>query len=230
MATTFMNLSLPTPTVTLGPAWATQLNLALEAVDAHDHSDGKGTRVKTAGLNINADLTFNTYKAFGLMSTQFVDQTAAPLSGSTNALSLHSHSGNLYWVNGSGVAVPITSGAAVVSTPGTTKVLQYNEITATPAIDPITLLPIPFVDADNDVVQAIIASSGSIQVTLPLANSVAAGRLYIIKDASGTSETWPLTVYASGSDAIDGASSLDISSNYEAVFLVSDGNSKWFAV
>ena len=88
MATTFMNLNLPTPTVTLGPEWANQLNAALEVVDQHDHTSDKGQRVPTAGLNINEDLDFNSNKALALQSTQYTEQASA-LSGATNAASLH---------------------------------------------------------------------------------------------------------------------------------------------
>jgi hypothetical protein len=49
MATANMNLSLPTVSVTIGPTWATQLNTALETVDVHDHTSGKGVQVPLPG-------------------------------------------------------------------------------------------------------------------------------------------------------------------------------------
>ena len=55
-----MNLSLPVPTSTVGPAWASQLNTAVEVVDDHDHSSGKGKKVTPAGISINADLDINS--------------------------------------------------------------------------------------------------------------------------------------------------------------------------
>ena len=90
MATPLMGLDLPTPTVTLGPAWATQLNAALEVVDAHDHSTGKGTKVPTGGLNINADLDFNTFGLLQVGHLRFSD-IVTPLTGSTNTEKLHAY-------------------------------------------------------------------------------------------------------------------------------------------
>ena len=59
MATTNMNLTLPTVSITVGPEWATLLNAALTDIDAHDHTSGKGVKITPAGLNINADLELN---------------------------------------------------------------------------------------------------------------------------------------------------------------------------
>ena len=61
MSTTYMNLNLPTPTITLGPAWATQINTAIESIDSHDHTDNKGALIPTSALNINANLDFNEF-------------------------------------------------------------------------------------------------------------------------------------------------------------------------
>src|SRR5690606_39067729 len=109
MATNFMNLTLPVPTVTLGPDYALQNNTAFEAIDSHDHTSRKGTKVPTAGLNINANLNFNGFKPFGLLSLQLNSQSA-DLSGAPHANSVFAKSGNLYFTNGSGTVVQITTG------------------------------------------------------------------------------------------------------------------------
>lgn len=218
MATTFMNLSLPTPTVTLGPAWASQLNAAMEVVDAHDHSSGKGTTIKTAGLSINADLTFNGY---GATSVSYLSLTAQPssLSGIDYSQQLYSHDGDLWYTNSSGTPVQITAGGSVSPTPGAVDVLEYDTITSNTTL------------TDLDVVmQGVTSTSSSITVTMPLAASVTAGRLFVIKDFSGNSETYPITIAAAGSDVIDGALTVDLDSNFGAKFLVSDGNSTWSAI
>jgi len=110
MSTPFMSLDLPTVSVTLGPTWASMLNTALTSVDSHDHTTGKGVQVPTAGININADLTYNSvYKATNVKAVGLTSQ------GSTLSDQgvISNVGGNLYWNNGSGVAVQITSGTGL---------------------------------------------------------------------------------------------------------------------
>lgn len=109
-----MGMVLPVPTQTLGPEWATEVNEAFDTVDLHDHTAGKGTPVPTAGLDINADLSTQSNKITDLKSTQYEDQGAA-LSGAPEANSVNSASGDLWWTNGSGVAVQITAGNSVAT-------------------------------------------------------------------------------------------------------------------
>jgi hypothetical protein len=66
-------------------------------------------------------------------------------------------------------------------------------------------------------------------ITLPLGASLSAGKQYIIKDESGLAGAfvnYRVTVVASGSDLIDGQSSLIIALNYGAVNVIWTG-SKW---
>jgi len=46
-----MNMTLPIPTVTLGPEYANQNNAAFLVTDSHDHSSGKGVPVPTSDLH-----------------------------------------------------------------------------------------------------------------------------------------------------------------------------------
>jgi hypothetical protein len=116
--TSYMGLSLPSVSVTAGPAWATALNAAFSAVDAHDHTSGKGTPVPSAGLNINSDLSFGGYNAAGLRSARFSSQPAA-LAETYDLGCLSNVGGDLYWNNGSGTAVQVTSGGSVAGASGT---------------------------------------------------------------------------------------------------------------
>ena len=111
MSTPNMLLTLPTVSVTTGPQWATLTNGNWSTVDAHDHSSGKGVRIGPAGININADLPFNSHSATNLTSALFVSQggTLATLNA------IYSSGGNLYWNNGSGTPVQITSGSALAA-------------------------------------------------------------------------------------------------------------------
>ena len=101
-------LAKPAVGTTTGPQWATDLNTSIDAVDGHDHSTNKGIRITPAAVNINADLEFNDNSATELKNIIFSTVTAA-----TTSYSVYQASGNLYWRNGAGTAVQITTGSAV---------------------------------------------------------------------------------------------------------------------
>jgi hypothetical protein len=214
--TTFLNLTLPTPTVQIGPTWASQINAAFEVIDEHDHTSGKGVRVPTAGLNINADLDFNLNAALNLEFGSFQNRTTSP-SGSTFARAVSVFQGNLYFTNGSGVAVQITDGGSIISSPGNAQVFQTQAVSSNLTIGP-----------SDTFVYLIVDTTADREITLPLANAVTAGRIYIIKDSSGQSNTNNITVSAAGSDTLDGESSQILNSNYGSWTLVTDGVSNWY--
>ena len=170
MATNFMGLNLPTVSTTIGPDWASNLNVAIESIDSHDHTSGKGTKVPAAGLNINTDLNFNNIKAYDLFSTQFTSQPST-LTGATNALSLHVSGGNLYYTNSAGTAVQITSAGAVVSSPNAIQSYELQSVTGN-----ITIL------AAATPSFFLVDTTASRTITLPLAINVASGRVYKFKD------------------------------------------------
>ena len=216
MATTFLNLELPTVTVTLGPTWATQVNAAFEVIDSHDHSSGKGVKVPTAGLNINADLDFNEQAALSLKLVNFEDQLAAP-SGTSFASSMSTFSGDLYYTNDSGVAIQLTDGGGIVSLPGNAQIVEPQNVASD-----LTIAP------SSTFVYLIVNTTASRSITLPEASAVTAGRIYIIKDATGTANTNNITVNRTGSDLIDGLSTQVLDSNNGSWMLVTDGDSNWF--
>jgi hypothetical protein len=116
--TPFMGLEIPIVGVELGPAWAQDLNVALESIDSHTHAPGYGNLVPTAGLNINADLSFASYNATALRSTRYINQLAA-LSLGTDINCIYVVGGNLYYNNGVGSAIQLTlNGTINVSTIG----------------------------------------------------------------------------------------------------------------
>lgn len=213
--TPLMDLVLPTPTVTLGPEYAVENNDAFEVIDGHDHTSGKGKPVPTSGLDINADLNFNESKAYALLSTQFDDQSAA-LSGALNAGSVYTVNGNLYFTNGSGTAVQLTDGGSPITVPSSASSFEYT----TTAGD-LTIAP-------SDTFVAIsVDTTASRTITLPLAAAVAAGRIYNIKDGNGLALTNPITIARQGSDTIDEATSLTMSSGDGSVMLIGNGVNTW---
>lgn len=109
-----MSLTLPVVGSTSGPEYAELNNAAFEEIDVHDHTSGKGVKVPTAGININEDLSFAGFSPTSLESAVFQEVAGTPASRS-----VYVSSGNLYFKNGSGTAVQITSGSSVAGTPGT---------------------------------------------------------------------------------------------------------------
>ena len=112
MATSGTNITAiakPAVGTTTSPTWATNLNTTIDAVDDHDHSTNKGIRITPAAINVNADMEFNQNSASELKNLIFDSSVTA----ATTSYSIYQASGNMYWRNGSGTAVQVTSGGAV---------------------------------------------------------------------------------------------------------------------
>jgi len=107
--TNITSIAKPGVGVSVGPTWATDLNTTIDAVDNHDHSTNKGVRITPAGINVNADMEFNQNSASELKNLIFDSSVTA----ATTSYSLYQASGNLYWRNGSGTAVQVTTGSSV---------------------------------------------------------------------------------------------------------------------
>lgn len=216
MATPNMLLSLPTVSVTIGPDWANQVNAAFETVDAHDHTSDKGARITPAALDINADLDVSGQVFYNFKSIRFQDQTST-LTGSANSNALYTVNGDLYFTTGAGSAVQITSGGSIVTTPSSAQTFETIAISG-------DLL----IGNSDTFVYIIVDTSANRQITLPLASGVSAGRIYIIKDASGLSNDNPITVTTQGSDSVDGASFQQLESTYGSWTLIGDGSANWY--
>ena len=98
ITTPTMGLQKPEVSITDGPAWATALNASLDTIDTHDHSVGNGSKITPSGLNINNNLSFNSYLATNAGGYQFA-LSAAPTEN--NLLYLDT-SGNLRYKNAMG--------------------------------------------------------------------------------------------------------------------------------
>lgn len=112
------NMSLPVPIVgvTSGPDYATDINSCMSLIDAHDHSPGYGVQVPSAGININADLTFGSFNLTHLRAARYTPATIS--CGGAEIDELFVHGVDLYYCDGSGNSVQITSGGGVIGTPG----------------------------------------------------------------------------------------------------------------
>lgn len=113
--TTTTNMGLDLPSVNADNSlWGGYLNTSLSTIDVHDHSTGKGVKVPSAGININADLAFNNFNASGLLSIGLND----PAADASVVRSVYVKSGDLYYKNGSGTVVQLTAGGSIVGTSG----------------------------------------------------------------------------------------------------------------
>ncbi len=158
-----MNLALPIVSQTLGPAWATQLNTALTQIDSHNHTSGQGVQVPSAGVNINADLTFAGFNATSLRTTRFADQGGV-LTNPADVGCLYLASGNLYFNSGAGAAVQITAGSGLAGTPGSIGGL------AAPAAVTYTSVNTTFRFTSNTNTNASI-DVGNVLIRQPVANA-----------------------------------------------------------
>ncbi|MCP3681252.1 MAG: hypothetical protein GY861_01050 [bacterium] len=107
--TSYMSLTLPEVSVKPSPTWATMLNTALSTVDAHDHTTGYGKKITPAAINMNASLDYSNQLAIDMKGLSLATQ----LSGLTDARTIYSLSGELYYRDASSNSVQITSSGSV---------------------------------------------------------------------------------------------------------------------
>ena len=80
------------------------------------------------------------------------------------------------------------------------------------------------------VTSSILGVSGTtaIDIRLPSAADYSSGQNFIIKDESGAADLKNITIITSGSQTIDGQTSIILESPYAAVNLYSNGTDKFF--
>jgi hypothetical protein len=118
MTTPNMGLTLPVPGVTAGPAYASQEVAALNLVDAHDHSSGRGVLIPTAALNVNADLAINSYSLNTVGGLRLVNLTATPVTA-LDVRIVYSKNGELAYRDAAGNEVLITAAGSIAGATGT---------------------------------------------------------------------------------------------------------------
>lgn len=82
-----------------------------------------------------------------------------------------------------------------------------------------------YVVTDNDYYISVINLSAARTITLPVA--MPEGFTIHIKDASGLSATYPVTVETAGDETIDGEVNATIGTDYEALTFIFDGATNW---
>ena len=224
--TTYMSLTLPTPGERLGPTWASDLNTALTAIDAHDHATS-GKSLGVAALTIDADLDFSPgttdYAPTNMKFGGFASQ-AAVLSATSFPASVYVADGDLYFNDLANNQVRITDGGVISST-GVAAVAFSAASSSLSGTASITA-------TDNFSYYFIDTSATACTLTLPSAGAagMTAGRFFIIKDISGNAASNNITITASGTDQIDGAGTYVIASNRGSATVINRGNTSSFDV
>lgn len=200
--TTNMSMVLPTEGAS-DNVWDMLLNAALTLNDAHDHTTGKGVKVPSAGLNVNADISFaGLWATTAMRAVDFTPVAPASVSSLSSALFANdSDAKNLYYRTAAGANVQITDGAA----------LNVSAFTGGIGGDYSTAgALVAYVDADHDYTiktddpggGRLWASISSGHVDLHELNSTAANRVRLQSPAAlaaSYSVTWPAALPASTS-------------------------------
>lgn len=115
--TTNMDLVIPVVSSEPGPQYATEINTALEQIDAHDHSTGKGVPVTPSGLSITSDLSMLNNNLTNTQSVRFTS-LGATLGGASDLRCTYSVGADLYYNDGNGNQIRITQSGGVAGSPG----------------------------------------------------------------------------------------------------------------
>lgn len=111
MGTTSANMLLSLPTLQGDPGtYDDQLNASLARIDLHNHTTGLGVQVPTAGIGINAALTFAGYAGINMGAVSFATAAAYTVNRS---LWVSSATDELMWRNASGTSFAVTSGGGL---------------------------------------------------------------------------------------------------------------------
>jgi len=154
--------------------------------------------------------------------------TSAPSStfsvGSTSQFRISS-AGDLERIRDVAYSFPASQGAAgTVLTNDGSGVLSWAASTAGATSAPISTKTSSYVMTTADGTILADATSGAITITLPAAAS-AAETIFTIKKKDVTSNI--VTVDANGAELIDGSTTYDLSTQYEAIKIQSDGSAWW---
>ena len=103
-----------------GPLYAQYVDNCFTIIDQHNHAAGSGVAINPSGININADLPFNSNNATLLRTTRYAVQTspitsAAPDQGALYVATVSANT-ELFYNDSSGNQVQITSGGVINAT------------------------------------------------------------------------------------------------------------------
>ncbi len=112
-----MNLVLPGVGTEGSPEYAEEVNNDLTIIDSHSHLPGSGVPITTSALNIDADLSLNSFNLTAVRSVRMNTQ-GSPLVEPLDLTCVYVSGADLYYNDASGTPVRITQNGAVAGTPG----------------------------------------------------------------------------------------------------------------
>lgn len=109
---TLPNMGLVTPTLNGDSGtWDDKINACFGLIDAHDHTPGKGPRIRSAALEINADVSWSGWAVTAVGQVNF--QSVETLADGDQILFVDENDHELYWRTNAGINVQLTSGASI---------------------------------------------------------------------------------------------------------------------
>ncbi len=158
---------------------------------------------------------FNADSFYFTITTGTVRKKVAIYDDSSGA------NGDLHYRDSSGNLVRLGIGAAGKTLRSTGSIPAWSDATFTTSTKSSS-----YTISNTDTVIFANASSGAVTITLPLASGSGGYRFYV-KRTDGSANA--CSVGVSGSDTIDGQSSISLSAQYMSLTLVSDG-SAWYII
>lgn len=167
-----MNMPIPIVGIDPGPDWALNYNVSLTLVDGHDHSNGNGVQITPTGLNINADLPFNSNNAVDLKSVRFAAQSSFP-AVAPNLTCVYVIGADLYYNDANGNQIRITQSGTVAGSSGTitglpsgTASASYNSLSQTFVFQSASNTPAN-IDGGSILIREVAASANAVTVSSP---------------------------------------------------------------
>ncbi len=208
---------LPETGVTLGPEWANLILQALQnVVDSHDHTDGQGTPVRAAGLNIDSMVDAN-FQAFinGLYYGLFNNPNFSLVNGTIQA-----KGGDLYYRNHAGQNVQVTNGGALA-------------VAGAGAVAAKVLSTFPYTVLTSDAQKVLLVDSSTGAKTINLLTAGTPSMWFGLKDIGGEAAANPITinVLTPATERIDkDLTTYVINTDFGGIGMVNDAGSNWYVV
>lgn len=165
------NMSLVVPAVGSepSPTWAQDLNADLSILDGHNHSVGSGVQIQPNGININADLSFNSNNATALRTTRFTTQLSPIPNTGVDVGEVYVSGNELYYndVTG-GHQVQITTNGSVNAGAGSITGLPSGTASASFSAGTFVWQSATSTAANMDFGSAIMRNSGASSKSLTL--------------------------------------------------------------
>lgn len=174
-STTYMALTLPSVGIDTGPNYATLVNSAFTAVDAHNHSQsasGNGRPIDQTGIVLTGDLAIGGFNLTNAKSLRMPDNGGTFSSSVLGTV--YRNGADLYYNDGSGTAIRITASGAV-NTGGTgnisgmdaTSAVTYSTVNKTYTFTQSAGFPAKLISGDIQIFETVAAAAQALTLKVP---------------------------------------------------------------